>query len=66
MTERLIGISEVVAQTSLSRGTIYALMGVGRFPRPLQVAKRSVRWLESDIEKWLQARIAEREALTTI
>jgi prophage regulatory protein len=34
----------------------------GEFPRPVKLGKRRIAWFESDIEKYLAARAAEREA----
>ena len=61
VTDRLMAAGAVLELTALSQATLYGLMSEGRFPRPLRVGKRAVRWLESDIETWLQERIAERD-----
>ena len=45
---------EVEERYSLSRSTIYAMMSEGRFPRPINVGRRSVRWRLSDLESWLE------------
>ena len=45
---------EVVAQTGLSRATLYRLMNECKFPRQVQLTSRSVGWYVKDIEKWLQ------------
>lgn len=50
---------QVEARTGLSRSTIYERMRRGRFPRPIQLGPRSVGWLESDINAWLDERIEE-------
>lgn len=47
---------EVVAQTGLSRATLYRLVNEGKFPRQVQLTSRSVGWYAKDIEKWLQER----------
>ena len=47
---------EVVAQTGLSRATLYRLVNEGEFPRQVQLTSRSVGWYAKDIEKWLQER----------
>ena len=61
MTDKLMAIGTVLEVTALSQATLYGLMSTGRFPRPLRVGKRAVRWLERDIELWLEERIAERD-----
>ena len=47
---------EVVAQTGLSRATLYRLMNECKFPRQVRLTSRSVGWYAKDIEKWLQER----------
>ena len=55
MKDRLVGIREVAELTALSRGSIYGLMRQNRFPRPLQVGPKAVRWLESDLQAWMES-----------
>ncbi len=55
-SERLLRRQEVEARCGLSRTSIYRLMREGRFPAPLRVGPRAVRWLETEIEAWLSAR----------
>ena len=54
--DRLLTRPEVEARTSLSCSAIYRLMRAGRFPEPLRVGVRAVRWPTSEIEAWLQSR----------
>ena len=49
---RLLRRQEVEAETGLSRSTIYEQMAAERFPRPLKVGKRAVRWPSEAIEAW--------------
>jgi len=48
----------VKAITGLARSTIYLKLERNEFPRPISLGDRAVGWLQSDIEKWLQQRIA--------
>ena len=41
--------------------TLYDLMSRG-FPRPINLGARSVGWIESEIESWIETRMAERNA----
>ena len=59
--ERILRRPAVEAQTGLSRSTLYEQMRVGKFPRPVPLGDKAVGWLESDISKWIEGRIAERE-----
>lgn len=62
MTKRLLRRPEVEHLTGYSRSTIYRLMDIGQFPRPVRLSPRSVAWLESDIQAWIDSRIAESAA----
>ncbi|WP_286201897.1 AlpA family phage regulatory protein [Ochrobactrum sp. SFR4] len=46
----------------LPTSTLYELMERGQFPRPIKISARTVAWLEDDVARWQQARIAERDA----
>ena len=39
-----------------SADCIYALIAEGLFPRPLQVGRRAVRWIEQEVQEWLSSR----------
>ena len=47
---------EVEAEVGLSRASIYRLMGLSRFPRPLVVGSKAVRWPRESIDAWLSSR----------
>ena len=59
MSDPLLRRQEVEREIGLSRSTIYRQIAEGLFPKPIRVGVRSVRWRESDIEKWKQQRIDE-------
>ena len=56
MTDPLIRLPEVIAETGRSRSSIYEDSAAGEFPRPLKIGKRAVAWRTSDIEKWKATR----------
>ena len=56
MNDRLLTRPEVETRCGIARSTIYRLMRAGRFPEPLRVGPRAVRWPASEIEEWLDAR----------
>ncbi len=60
--QKLLRLPQVIERTALRRSTIYEMMAVGRFPRPVKLNLRSNGWLESEIGDWVATRIAEREA----
>ena len=59
---RLLRISAVEARTGLSRSTIYEWSADGRFPPPVRLSARIVRWVESEVEQWIRDRVAESRA----
>ena len=59
---RFLRIAAVVDKTGLPPSTVYALMADGLFPKSILLSKRCKGWLEDEIESWMNARIAQREA----
>ncbi len=53
---------EVEARTGLGCSTIYDGIKAGTFPAPVQLGPKSVGWVESEINAWLAARVAARDA----
>lgn len=62
---RILRLPEVQERTGLSRSFIYNHMEVGSFPKPIPLSERSVGWLESDVEAWIDARVAKRDEAVT-
>jgi prophage regulatory protein len=56
---RLLRRREVQTLTGLGRSTIYDRMAHDQFPRPVRLGARSVAWLASEIDAWINARIVE-------
>ena len=51
--EALLTLTEVKAETLLSRSTIYVQMRQGRFPTPLKTGLKKIGWRPGDIDEWL-------------
>ena len=62
MPETLLKLPEVCRRVGLTRSPIYVGIAAGTFPKPVKTGERSVAWVESEINDWIAARIAEREA----
>lgn len=58
---RILKLKEVMDCTALSRSTIYKYVSEERFPKPISLGERSVGWLDSEVEEWILAKIAERD-----
>ena len=54
--DRLLRRDEVEARCGLTRSSIYRLMRSGRFPLPVKVGPRAVRWPEHELDAWLAER----------
>ena len=48
---------QVQARTGIPKATMYAMMATGAFPRPIKIGARAVAWLDSDIDRWIEARV---------
>ena len=48
-------------RAGISRSYAYALIAAGKFPRPVRIGNAS-RWPSSEIDAWIEARMAERAA----
>lgn len=60
--QKLLRLPQVIERTSLRRSTIYEMMQAGTFPKPVKLNLRSNGWLETEIDGFIEARLAEREA----
>jgi prophage regulatory protein len=38
--------------TGLGKSTIYRLIALDEFPRPVQLGQRAVGWRSADVERW--------------
>ena len=55
-SETLLTRREVEAIVKLSRASIYNMMRREMFPVPIRVGPQAVRWKQSEIIDWLEAR----------
>ena len=57
MGNKIIRLSEVESKTGLSSSTIYLRIKEKQFPLSVNLGKRAVGWLVSDIEEWIDQRV---------
>lgn len=58
MAQTILRLPTVKARTALSRSSIYKFVTAGTFPRPVQLGPRAVGWVESEVNEWIDRRIA--------
>jgi len=58
--DRFMRLPEVISTCGLSRSTIYDLISREQFPSQISLGGKNVAWLASEIDDWMQARIAQR------
>ncbi|GLR34498.1 helix-turn-helix transcriptional regulator [Shewanella decolorationis] len=58
---KLIRIKDVIETTGLARSTIYKYVDKGIFPKAVTLGRRSIAWVESEVQEWILERIALRD-----
>jgi prophage regulatory protein len=53
--------SEVEARTGISRSHAHYLVAKELFPKPLKLGIRASGWIESEIDQWIEDRVASRD-----
>ena len=71
MSYQFIRLPKVLRRTGLSRTALYEQIRHKTFPKPIQIAKRSVAWTDEDVNRWCneriaQSRLAPASATTTV
>lgn len=61
MAKRLLRLPAVIDRTGSNPTDIYAGMKAGTFPRSVPIGRRTVGWLEEEIELWIADRVAARD-----
>lgn len=61
---KLLSKKDVRAKVLYSPAHIARLEAAGLFPRRVQLGPGRVGWVDEEVENWLKARIAERDAHT--
>jgi prophage regulatory protein len=57
---KFLRIDEVVGMTGLGKSTIYEYMKEGRFPASIKIGLRSVAWVSTDVEGWMNQKLMSR------
>ena len=59
---RIMRLKEVIEKTGLAKTTIYNLISQGEFPKQIELGARSVGWIDTEIDEWLEVKVAHRNA----
>ncbi|WP_073999755.1 helix-turn-helix transcriptional regulator [Serratia plymuthica] len=59
MTNTLIRLPEVQRRTGYSKAWLYRLISQGKFPASVKIGTRSIAFVESEIDEWVNQRITE-------
>lgn len=59
-SHQLLRLKQVEKKTGLKRSQIYLYMKDGTFPRSFKIGPASVAWLESEIDEWVNLKLANR------
>lgn len=55
---KILRLRDVQTRIGISRPTIYRWLDSDpSFPRPVKIGSRSIGWIESEVNQWLEARI---------
>ena len=58
MSEQIIKLPEVIKTTGLARSTIYKLISENSFPKQIKLTSFSSGWIQSEVDQWINERIA--------
>ena len=62
---RLLRFAEVMALTGVGRTQLYRKINSGDFPQPVRVGPKSIRFLDSDIQGWIDG-LPRRDAIVDL
>lgn len=58
---RMLRRRQVEQRTGLARSTIYNYIKKGEFPKPYRLGMKTVGWLESEINTWIDGRLQVKD-----
>ena len=60
MTMKFLKLQAVMSITGMSRSSIYLAISEGTFPKQINLGARSIAFLESEVQEWMEACVANR------
>ena len=58
---RVLRLPEVLLRTGKRRTSLLQAVRRGDFPRPIHLGPRAIGFVETEVEAWIDARMAERD-----
>ncbi|HDU8569949.1 TPA: AlpA family transcriptional regulator [Morganella morganii] len=63
LNDQFVDMKFITRFTGLTDKWFYKMIQNGKFPKPIKLG-RSSRWLQSEVEAWVQAQIDESRSLS--
>lgn len=57
LEDQMVDMSFITSYSGMTDKWFYKLIQQGRFPKPIKMG-RSSRWLQSEVEEWLEKQIS--------
>jgi prophage regulatory protein len=61
-SKRVLRVEDACIKAGISRSMLYDLASRNEFPAPIKLGAKASGWIESEIDAWIDARIAARDA----
>lgn len=58
---RVIRLPDVIKKTGLGRTTIWRMSTSGDFPESISLGGKATGWIEAEIDRWIEKRMAARQ-----
>ena len=59
---KFLKLPQVISITGLSRSAVYQAISEGRFPKQINLGARSIAFLESEVQEWMEECIVNRRS----
>jgi len=57
MSKTILRLNATLKKTGLSRSALYSKISKGEFPKQISLSERSIGFLESEVESWIDERV---------
>jgi len=59
MSKTILRIPQVKERTGLGNSQLYKLISEDKFPRQIKLGLRASGWIETEVDEWIEKKIAE-------